>query len=331
MQNSVESGTAADGRRLLAVWIPMLSQDHRQRIRQAAGRCGLETSFCETEAEAQAALPGAEVYFGPAIPLIGARSLKWLALPSAGVEPFTRPGILPEGVILTNASGAYGVTIAEHIVMVTLEMMRRRAEYLDIVANRGWQRDLPIRSIHGSRILILGTGDIGRETARRLRAFSPAAIVGVNRSGVCPEPLFDRVLTAEGLDKLLPEQDLVILCLPGTPETRDLMNAARLALLPETAYVVNVGRGGCLDEDALAKALRGGKLAGAALDVFRTEPLPADSPLWEVPNLIITPHISGNMTLRWTMERVVAIFLKNLSSYAAGEPLSHTVDPARAY
>ena len=94
---------------------------------------------------------------------------------------------------------------------------------------------------------------------------------------------------------------------------------------------MNVGRGSCLDEDALAEALREGRLAGAALDVFRQEPLPPDSPLWTVPNLIITPHISGNMTLQWTMDRVTAIFLENLSRYAAGLPLTHTVDPGKGY
>ena len=124
---------------------------------------------------------------------------------------------------------------------------------------------------------------------------------------------------------------LLILCLPGTPETSDLLDARRLAMLPEGVYLVNVGRGNCLDEEALLEMLRTGRIGGAALDVFRQEPLPADSPMWDAPNLIVTPHISGNMTLRWTMDRVVQIFTDNLERYGAGEPLTHTVDPGRGY
>ena len=319
-------------RRLLTVMIPSLAEEHRKHIRETAEASGFACAFCENEDEARAILPDTEVYFGPGFPLKGlAQRLRWIALPSAGAEPFIQPGALPEGVQLTNAAGAYGVTISEHIVMVTLEMMRRRADYLDIVARRAWKRDLPIRSIHSAGIVIVGTGDIGREAARRLRAFAPAEIVGVNRSGTCAEPLFDRLLTVDRLEEALPGAELLILCLPGTPETRGLLDARRLAMLPKGAYLVNVGRGSCLDEDALMDMLRTGRLGGAALDVFCQEPLPADSPLWETPNLIVTPHISGNMTLRWTMERVVGIFTDNLRRYAAGEPLTHTVDPGRGY
>ena len=319
-------------RRLVTVLLPMLPGVCRDRVREDAEAAGFVCAFCESEAEARALLPETEIYFGPGIPLDGgADRLRWIALPSAGIEPFHRSGALPEGVALTNAAGAYGVTIAEHIVMVTLEMMRRRADYLDIVARREWRRDLPIRAIHGTRVVIVGTGDIGREAARRLRAFAPAEITGVSRSGVCSEPLFDRMLPVSRIEEALPGAELLILCIPGTPETRDLLDARRLALLPEGAFLVNVGRGNCLDEDAVRAALREGRLAGAALDVFRQEPLPADSPLWETPGLMVTPHISGNMTLDWTLERVVGIFTDNLKRYAAGKPLTHRVEPARGY
>ena len=325
------SADSLSPRRLVTVLLPMLSGGCRDRVREAADAAGFACAFCESEAEAQALLPETEIYFGPGIPLDGADRLRWIALPSAGIEPFHRPGALPDGVALTNAAGAYGVTIAEHIVMVTLEMMRRRADYLDIVARREWRRDLPVRAIHGTKAVIVGTGDIGREAARRLRAFAPAEITGVSRSGVCAEPLFDRMLPVSRIDEALPGAELLILCLPGTPETQDLLDARRLSLLPGGAFLVNVGRGSCLDEDAVLAALREGRLAGAALDVFRQEPLPADSPLWETPGLIVTPHISGNMTLDWTLDRVVGIFTDNLKRYAAGAPLTHRVEPARGY
>ncbi len=324
--------TASAGSRLLTVLIPMLSAAHRERIRARAEDLGFACEFCDTDAGALALLPETEILFGGALPLGRADRLKWLALPSAGVEPYHVPGALPDGVTLTNSAGAYGVTISEHIIMVTLEMMRRRAEYLDITARREWRRDLPVRSIHGCRAVLAGTGDIGRETARRLRSFAPASVVGVSRSGRCADPgLFDRVLPVSALDTVLPETDLLILSIPGTPESADLLDARRLALLPEGAYLVNVGRGLCLNEEALMAALKSGRLAGAALDVFRQEPLPTNHPLWETPGLLITPHISGNMTLDWTMEQVVSMFLENLSLYAGGQPLRRTVDPDRGY
>ncbi len=215
--------------------------------------------------------------------------------------------------------------------MVTLEMMRRRSEYLEIVRRKGWIRDLHIDSIRNSRITLLGTGDIGRECAKRLRAFGPAALVGVNRRGVNPEDLFDRVVPADQLEKILPETDLLILSLPATEETRGILNEERLALLPETARLVNVGRGSAVDQKALEKMLREGKLAGAALDVFEQEPVPPEDSLWDCPRLLMTSHIAGNMTLDYTVEQITRQFLEDLENYAAGRPLKHLVDRKREY
>ena len=234
-------------------------------------------------------------------------------------------------MLLTSSSGAYGVTIAEHVVMVTLEMMRRKAEYNEIVRQRSWARGLHVDSIRGSRITLLGTGDIGRECAKRMRSFDPASMTGVNRGGGNPEGLFDRTVTVDRLEEVLPETDLLILSLPATAETKNILDAARLALLPETARLVNVGRGSAVDQQALEKMLREGKLAGAALDVFVQEPIPADDSLWDCPGLLITPHIAGNMTLDYTVEQIVNQFLENLRNYAEGLSLRRLVDRKRAY
>ena len=319
--------------RKLAVVLPGLSGQLAERIRDEAEQRGFRAVFAGSTEEILPELADAEVILGQDSRLCRhAPELRWICTPFAGVDNFLRPGVFPNpDVVLTGSSGAYGVTIAEHVVMVTLEMMRRKAEYNEIVRQRRWDRDLHIDSIRGSRITLLGTGDIGRECAKRFRAFRPAALTGVNRRGGNPEGLFDRVVTADRLEEILPETDLLILSLPATAETEGMLSAERIALLPETARLVNVGRGSTLDQKALEKRLREGKLAGAALDVFAKEPVPADDSLWDCPGLLITPHIAGNMTLDYTVEIIVDQFLDDLDNYAAGRPLKHAVDRERAY
>ena len=318
--------------RKLVVMIPGLPGNLAEQIRREAEKDGFQASFAESLQEALPDLAEAEAVFGQDAALGGyAPKLRWLCTPSAGVDHFLKPGILDPRVVLTNSSGAYGVTIAEHVVMVTLEMMRRKAEYNEIVRQRRWDRNLHIDSVRGSRITLLGTGDIGRECAKRFRAFSPASLTGVNRGGKNPEGLFDRVVSRDRLDEILPETDLLVLSLPATAETRNILSAGRLAMLPETARVVNVGRGSALDQKALERMLREGRLAGAALDVFEEEPVPAEDSLWDCPGLLITPHIAGNMTLDYTVERIAAQFLEDLENYASGRPLRHRVDRERAY
>ena len=319
--------------RFILVFIPGLSGVFTERIRAAAERNGFGVSFPGTREEALREAASAEVLFTQDAGLCRhAPGKKWVCTPFAGVEPFLEDGVLggPE-VQLTNSSGAYGVTIAEHTVMVTLEMMRRRAEYFEAVRRKEWKRDLHIDAIRGSRITLLGTGDIGQECAKRLRAFEPASLTGVNRRGANPGRIFDRAVTSDRLEEILPETDLLILSLPATKETKGILSAERLALLPENARVVNVGRGSAIDQKALAERLREGKLAGAALDVFEEEPIPAEDPVWDCPGLLITPHIAGNMTLDYTVEKIVGQFLEDLENYGAGRPLRYAVDRENAY
>ena len=214
--------------------------------------------------------------------------------------------------------------------MTALEMLRRQQDYEEIVRRREWIRNLPVRSLRDARITLLGTGDIGRETAVRLRAFAPASLTGVNRGGKNPDGLFDRVLTRDRLRDVLPETDILIASLPGTPETKGMLSRESLALLPDGALLVNVGRGSLLDQQALEAELRAGRLR-AALDVFEEEPLPPDASLWSCPNLLITPHTAGNMTLPYTRRRIVELFLEDFENYCAGRPLLRRVDPRRGY
>ncbi len=316
----------------LIVTVEVLTPEHQERIRAAAARHGMETCFFPW---GKGALPQAaegEILFGSSPELIGDMpGLKWICAPSAGLNQYLEPeGLLKEGVLLSNSSGAYGVTIAEHIIMVTLEMLRRQAEYTEIIRRREWKRDLAIRSIRGSRVTLMGTGDIGQEAARRLRAFAPASLTGMNLRGRNPEGLFDRCVLLEELDGVLQETDILVISLPGTKETRHLMDARRLALLPEGALLVNVGRGSIVDQQALEKELRSGRLQ-AALDVMEKEPIPPMDSLWDCPNLLLTPHSAGNMTLPWTVERIVEMFLEDLENYFAHRSLKRQVTRQKGY
>ena len=318
--------------RKIIVAIGALKEKHRCLIRAAAERQGFAVFFYNSDAEALPHLADAEIVFGQSDALAkNSPVLRWLCTPSAGVNQLSGEGVFAsKDAVLTNSSGAYGVTIAEHIVMVTLEMLRRQQDYNDFVARRHWQRDLPVRSIKNSRVTLVGTGDIGQEAALRLQAFGPACIRGVNRSGGNPQNLFDEIRTQERIEDLLPDTDILILSLPGTPETFHILSEQRLALLPDGALIVNVGRGTAIDQAALEKELRTGRLQ-AALDVFEREPLPADDPLWACPHLLLTPHVAGNMTLPYTQDRIVDLFLEDFDNYCAGRPLLRQVDLKKGY
>ena len=317
-------------RRKLIVAIGGLTPAHRDALRAEAESEGFDVTFYKSPAEAMADAADAEVIFANSPELAGAApKLRWLCTPSAGYNQYAGPGVFasPEAM-LSNSSGAYGVTIAEHVIMMTLELMRRQKDYSQVVARREWVRNLPVRSICGSRIVVLGTGDLGQTITRRLRGFDPARIVGVNRSGRNPGNLFDEAQPIAELDVLLPGCDLLVMCLPGAPETRHILDGRRMALLPDGALIINVGRGASIDEEALLPELCSGRLK-AGLDVFETEPLPKDSPVWECPNLLITPHVAGNLTLPYTVDRIVELFLEDFRRYCAGEPLKRRVDPNR--
>ena len=309
-----------------------LRDEHIRAIEEAATGC-FEVVFCEgMEMQTLAAeLADAEILLAHEPDIIRlAPEARWISSFMAGNERVIRGGIIPEGCIFTKGSGTYGITISEHIIGILLVMMRRYPEYSRYIGRHEWKQGLRERSIYRSRITVIGTGDIGKNTAARLRGFGPAVIRGVNRSGRYVEG-FDAVFTVDQLGDLLPETDVLILCIPDTPETTGLINAARLLAMPEGSYLVNVGRGSAVVQADLADALNSGHLAGAALDVTVPEPLPADDPLWDADNIIITPHVSGQTTLDYTVDIGVKLFCDNLRRYIAGEPLLGTVDMSRGY
>lgn len=321
--------------REICVFLSFMEEPHRNQIEQAAEAAGFTAHFFGPNQfeEAKACLQNCEILYAhsPALLRSAPATLKWYCCAFAGVDPYCKDdGIFANpDCLLTNSNG-YGVTIAEHVVMVTLMLMRRMPEYTEIVRNRVWNNQLPIRSIRGSEFTVLGTGNIGVNVAERLRGMGAAKIIGVNRSGN-PNPAFDEVYPISQLDQLLPSAQTLVMALPGTAETEHVLNRERIALMPETAYVINVGRGSAVDQEALMDALNQNQLAGAALDVFVPEPLPEDHPLWDTKNLIITPHVSGNLTLGYTRDINVKMFCEDLANYAAGRPLNGLVDRKLGY
>lgn len=311
----------------------MLSEENRQMLRDTAAETGAELFFFRTEEEALKEASDAEVIYGYGIKTAkSSKALRWLCVPSAGVDYLLAPDAFAnKDCLLTNSAGAFGVSISEHMIAVILMMLRRIPEFQEGASLRKWLAPRTQRSLKDSRVTALGTGDIGSCFAKRVRAFEPAALVGVNRSGVCGEPSFDRILRVSDLDVILPETDILAMSLPATPETEGILSGERIARLPKGSYIVNVGRGSAIDEEALAEALHSGHLAGAALDVFQKEPLPKDSPLWTAPHLVITPHVAGNLTIPYTKNRNVEMFCEDLRNYANGRKLRYLVDRTRGY
>ena len=316
---------------------------HRNLLQQAAP--GWEFRFRGTDTlvcAPQEALPGqpvtqedvdwAQVILGnvPAAMLHGSPALEWLQTNSAGVEAYIRPGVLAGDTLLTNATGAYGLAIAEHMLGMLLELFKKLELYRDAQKIGAWQSQGAVKAVYGSTVLVLGMGDIGGEFAARCKALG-AKVIGVRRSPrPCPE-YADEVHLLEDLDSLLPQADVVAITLPGTDATRGLMSRERLAKMKEGAVLLNVGRGFIVDTEALCDALERGHLSGAGVDVTDPEPLPPTHRLWNIPTAVVTPHISGFYHLRETHERIVGIFLENLRHFQAGEPLRNLVDFATGY
>lgn len=316
---------------------------HRNLLQQAAP--GWEFRFRGTDTlvcAPQEALPGrpvtqedvdwAQVILGnvPAAMLHGSPALEWLQTNSAGVEPYIQPGVLAGDTLLTNATGAYGLAIAEHMLGMLLELFKKLELYRDAQKSGAWQSQGAVKAVYGSTVLVLGMGDIGGEFAARCKALG-AKVIGVRRSPrPCPE-YADEVHLLEDLDSLLPQADVVAITLPGTDATRGLMSRERLAKMKEGAVLLNVGRGFIVDTEALCDALERGHLSGAGVDVTDPEPLPPTHRLWNIPTAVVTPHISGFYHLRDTHERIVGIFLENLRHFQAGEPLRNLVDFATGY
>ncbi len=291
-------------------------------------------------AAALEAVRGAEILLGMGVPrelFLAATTepnrLRWVHTGAAGVGSALFPEMLATPVVLTNSAGVMGHPMAETIIAMVLYFARGLDRAVASMRTRTWTKDAiyepaaGVREVSDATIGVIGLGGIGRQVAARAQALgmrvlatrrSPGAVDGI-------EVLHGRA----GLLTLLAESDYVVLTLPATPASRGLIGPAELAGMKPNAVLINVARGSILDEDALVEALRAGRLRGAGLDVFAQEPLPPESPLWDLPNVLILPHVSAVTPRYWRRE--ADLILDNLRRYLAGEPLRNVVDKAQGY
>jgi phosphoglycerate dehydrogenase-like enzyme len=279
-----------------------------------------------------AILQDAEIIFGnlPPARLPEAANLRWLHLGSAGANGFCNPALYARAdVVVTKSSGVFGIPIAEHILGMFLALSRRFGEYNTHQRAHQWARDIDgVRELTGSAVLVLGAGDIGTTLARLLEPFGCRRI-GLKRDLSRHTLYFDELIDRRGLLPALAKADYIACCLPGTPGTAKMMNAEAFASVKQGAVFVNAGRGSVVDTEALTDALAKGRLHGAGLDVTDPEPLPPGHPLWDMENVIITPHVSAGTD--FINERRLALFLELMNCYAAGKALWNRVDFYNGY
>jgi phosphoglycerate dehydrogenase-like enzyme len=287
--------------------------------------------------------PEVEIIVGRRAPadLTRVPRLRWLQVGSAGVDHLAADPPWAKGILVTNGRGVFAVPIGEYVSGAILRINQPVARWAaDQAAHRWPVDDEPVASIvRGGTAVLVGYGSIGREVARQLSALGLRIVAVKPRPEVRSDPSYrvpgtgdpdgsipDRIVGVDALAEVAHEADYLVLTLPLTPDSRRIIDATILAALPSTSWLINVSRGALVDEDALLAALRTGRLAGAVLDVFAEEPLPENHPLWDAPNVTITPHVSG-ATSRFRDDLVV----ENVRRYLAGEPLLNLVDPERGY
>lgn len=331
---------------------PILSARYRSfdlaRIREAAPGARLVSLSLEGLADAD--LDDIEVLLRGPLPAatferLVARCprLRWVHSATAGVERVLTPATLERGLTITNARGVFSRPIAEYVMLMVLAVSRRLPGLLELQRERTWQ---PLEAVEMRDVTVgvVGLGSIGRAVASLASAFGCRVIATRRRSDAGGEPVgagggtdtppphppqLDRLLPPEGLPELLAASDFVVLALPLTPATENLFDGPTLARMKPGSWLINVARGGLVDERALIRALRDGPLGGAVLDAFRDEPLPPDSQFYDLPNVIVTPHTSWSSGR--VLERSVELFCDNLRRFAAGEPLRNVVDPDLGY
>lgn len=257
-------------------------------------------------------------------------NLKWLQLNSAGTDGYCKPGVLAEGTLLTNASGAYGLAIGEFMVGLTFALKKNTARYIRNQFNHIWHYEGGVSTIAGSTVLVIGLGDIGMEYAKRMQALG-SHVIGVKRRRSEKPPFVDELYYEEDVDSLLQRAAIVALTMPAYDKTIGFMREERLKKMKETAILINVGRGSLIDTQDLYRALKEKWIAGAGIDVITPEPLPSDHPMWDLENLILTPHVSGGYSVPETLERIVGIALENRRRLAAGETLKNRIDFQTGY
>lgn len=306
------------------------THDHLNTIKKAAGK---KIEIVEVS-DAEAALKhvfDADIVAGfPAtIPsLANARNLKWLHSFSAGMDRVLRPEVIASPILVSNSSGIHATPIAEHVIGFMLIFTRRFHQTFKNQQNHIWNKDDTMAELRGKTVLIVGMGAIGTEISRLVHAFD-ASVLALTRTRKAKPAFVKELKTGAALSAFLPWADFVVLALPYTKDTHHYFGAREFRRMKRTSVIINIGRGSLINEVELVGALKNKMIGGAALDVTETEPLPKESPLWDMENVIITPHHSG-LSERY-MDRAIDLFCKNLRAFIQGEPLLTAVDKKLGY
>ncbi|WP_427042822.1 D-2-hydroxyacid dehydrogenase [Fusobacterium sp. SB021] len=313
----------------ILITIPM-EEKHKEKIKNIAFDGKIK--YCSASEIIKEDVCQAEIILGnvPAEFLKESKNLKWIQLNSAGANAYIEKGVLKEGVILTNATGAYGLAISEHMLAMVLALQKKICLYTENQKNHLWKDEGEVKSIYGSKTLVVGLGDIGGEFAKRMY-FLGSKVYGIKKHKTELPFYIEKMYQMEELEEILPEFDIVAVSLPETKETINLFNKSKFDKMKKGALFLNVGRGSIVNSLDLCEALNSGKLGGAGIDVADIEPLPKENPLWEAANILITPHISGGYHLKETLERVRNTAIENLKSYYENKPMKNLVDFQTGY
>ncbi len=314
----------------VVVSIPLQKKDKERFVNEFPN---YDFAFCEKE-ELKNNIANVNIIIGqPTVDEINQVSdLEWVQLGIAGADKYVSNPVFPKQVQLTNVTGAFGLSISEYLLAMVLSLYKKMHIYRDQQKEAVWKDRGKEKTLFGKTVVIVGTGDIGNSFAKLLTPFGTNTI-GVRRTVGERLPYYNEVYMTKDLEKLLPKADVVALCLPSTKETKGLFNKEKLLLMKEDAVLLNVGRGDTVVLSDLIEVLEQGHLHGVALDVFETEPLPKEHPLWNMEQVIMTPHVSGGsfQHLDETYDKIVEICMENLRRYEAGEPLKNKIDFETGY
>lgn len=256
--------------------------------------------------------------------LAEAKKMEWLQLNSAGADTYVKKGVLGDHVLLTNASGAYGPAVSEHVLAMVLALQKHLHTYSRNMVTHSWTDAGSVTSIEDSKVLVLGLGDIGQAFCRKIKALG-GHVTGIRRNVRIKPDCVDAVYPLERLEELLPEMDIVVVILPASEENYHLFSAKQFEKMKKGSIFVNAGRGSLVDEEALLYALEAGFVGCAGLDVTDPEPLPAESPLWDRADVLITPHVAGGFHLQRTLDLIAEILIDNMARFCQGRELRNLV------
>jgi phosphoglycerate dehydrogenase-like enzyme len=312
---------------VLTVWMTgEVTEEQLAQIRDAAPDA--DVRYFATRSELETRIEEAEVVAGnvPPAALARAHRLKWVQSWAAGPDALMYPEMVASPIVCTSCKGNGAIPLAEHAMMLMLMLNRDAPRWMRAQTARRWDR-WQHSELNGRTCGIIGLGYSGQDLALKCKAFH-MRVLGIRRTPH-PTPNVDELFPRERLHDLLAQSDFVVMTAPYTPETAGMLGEAEFRAMPPTAYYICFSRGGIADDAALLRALREGWIAGAGLDAHGEEPLPADSPFWDLPNTIITPH--NGATTPYTRQRGIDIFVENLKRYQAGQTLINVIDKQAGY